>query len=506
MKKYLFLSVFAFVVATFQAQNVSYVPYHYIGCEYFTIENMMQQRDGDIVTCIYVADPNIVPMSLGDIVYKMSPNTLQFTDSLFIADTVPPYYLFAKDQCSEGNIRANFEYHEDCDSTFLRICHFPDNDLQVNHDMDVVVPLCDGAVLDYIDSYMVDSQGDLIVKYYKELSEGGFVCHIARFDCDGTLKHEALLPESQNFIRNMGVLSESPLKYYQWKCTMESNLTCYVIDSLFELKSSSVFNKILHEEHIGIGATVRDYFNFDGHTRVIPDGEDILIAAKYTNDTNYDPLTGEHGIAVARYNLRTMQRKNLIMFNDYPGAYEAMCDGFQKMSDGAIYLLYTELDTLQEQKTFAVKMDSDFNVEWKRYCQISEKVGLFSTAYCIPAKDEEGNEVMAISGDSYDFLNGQLGIFYFFLTHDGTVSVNESGIQVRPYCFYPNPVQARLQMQFSPDVQPKQIELYDLQGRMVRVQRSSFGSIDMSRLPAGAYMLRVTLEDGTVYSDKVVKE
>ena len=61
-------------------------------------------------------------------------------------------------------------------------------------------------------------------------------------------------------------------------------------------------------------------------------------------------------------------------------------------------------------------------------------------------------------------------------------------------------------MQFSPDVQPKQVELYDLQGRLLRTQRSSFGSIDMSQLLAGAYMLRVTLEDGKVFSDKVVKE
>ena len=84
--------------------------------------------------------------------------------------------------------------------------------------------------------------------------------------------------------------------------------------------------------------------------------------------------------------------------------------------------------------------------------------------------------------------------------------MNESGIEVRPYCFYPNPVKSQLQMQFSPDVQPKQVELYDMQGRLLRTQRSSFGSIDMSQLPAGAYMLRVTLEDGKVFSDKVVKE
>jgi hypothetical protein len=89
---------------------------------------------------------------------------------------------------------------------------------------------------------------------------------------------------------------------------------------------------------------------------------------------------------------------------------------------------------------------------------------------------------------------------------DGLLSLPETDVQVRPYAFYPNPVQAQLQMQFSPDVQPKQVELYDLQGRLVRMQSSGFESVDMSRLPAGAYMLRVTLEDEKVFSDKVVKE
>ena len=36
--------------------------------------------------------------------------------------------------------------------------------------------------------------------------------------------------------------------------------------------------------------------------------------------------------------------------------------------------------------------------------------------------------------------------------------------------------------------------------------RETSNNIDMSQLPAGTYTLRVTLEDGKTYSDKVVKE
>ena len=103
-----------------------------------------------------------------------------------------------------------------------------------------------------------------------------------------------------------------------------------------------------------------------------------------------------------------------------------------------------------------------------------------------------------------DQTEAELFVLKFFA--DGSLSVSEKESFVRPYAYYPNPVKAQLLMQFSPDVQPKQIELYDLQGRLVRTQSKAFESIDMGQLPAGTYTLRVTLEDGKVFSDKVVKE
>ena len=181
--------------------------------------------------------------------------------------------------------------------------------------------------------------------------------------------------------------------------------------------------------------------------------------------------------------------------------------GLKKMSDGTVYFVYKE-NGYPAESVIVVKMDVNLNVEWKRFCK-TDNVAMSSPFRLPPVivEDAQGNETgVAWTGGGKIIGTEKQGFTYFFLTHDGTVGVNESGMEIRPYCFYPNPVQAQLQMQFSPDVQPKQVELYDLQGRLVRVQRSSFGSIDMSRLPAGAYMLRVVLEDGKTYSDKVVKK
>ena len=94
----------------------------------------------------------------------------------------------------------------------------------------------------------------------------------------------------------------------------------------------------------------------------------------------------------------------------------------------------------------------------------------------------------------------------FALHHDGTVGVSEGDVIVHPYTLYPNPAQSQLRMALSPDVQPSLVELYDLQGRRILSQGNAFERIDMSRLPVGIYTLRVTLQDGQVFSDKVVKE
>ena len=60
-------------------------------------------------------------------------------------------------------------------------------------------------------------------------------------------------------------------------------------------------------------------------------------------------------------------------------------------------------------------------------------------------------------------------------------------------------------LQYSPDTTPTQIELYDLQGRMVRSQRNDLENLNLQGLSSGTYTMHVTLENGKVFSDKVVK-
>ena len=520
MKRLLFLLIPAFAALALQAQNNAQkndlyeIMSHNMGEYSFTIENFMRQHDGDFLFCTFVSIEGPTPYSpigVGNIFYKVSPTTLIVTDSLFVDDPNPSYYLFAPNPIGEGNIRANFEYVEECDSTFLRICHFPDNNLTINHEEDIVVPVCAGFAFGEFDSHTIDCRGDLIMEYFTIRPDGGYDEHIARFGPDGTLKHQTLLYENQNIvIPKLRVFKESPLQYYQWKSNSAQNLSLIVIDSLFH-KNTIVLSKMLRETVIDtLNNKEYEYLAFNVDTEVIPvGGNDVLVAAQYKCDTNFNPIAAENGVAVAKYDIRTMRLKDYIVFNDYTGWDNgARCLGLKQMSDGTVYFLYKE-NGYPEESFVAVKMDTDFNVEWKRFFKTDNirfvwGIPLFSP---ILYEDEQGEEQGVSWAAGGTDANNAMYLIYFFLNHDGAVnSLNEGIIDMRPYTFYPNPVKEQLRMQFSPDVQPKQIELYDLQGRLVRTQSKAFESIDMSQLPAGTYTLRVTLEDGKTYSDKVVKE
>ena len=152
------------------------------------------------------------------------------------------------------------------------------------------------------------------------------------------------------------------------------------------------------------------------------------------------------------------------------------------------------------------KLDDNLQVIWCKPYTIPE---LYLEAHNLIATSDGGCLVVGsvTRGFEMPYSFGEREEWFVLkLNADGTVGTDEDNLVVRPYAFYPNPVKEQVLMQFSPDVQPAQVELYDLQGRLVRTQRSNFEHIDMGQLPAGTYTMRVVLENGMVYSDKVVKE
>lgn len=152
-------------------------------------------------------------------------------------------------------------------------------------------------------------------------------------------------------------------------------------------------------------------------------------------------------------------------------------------------------------RTVICKFDTDLNLIWKRWYGEAFGRGVATGA--------------TLTSDGGCFLSGYGGpqapytadAYVLKITSEGYCVLKENEEpQLRPYCFFPNPVKGQLHMEFSPDVQPLSVELYDQQGRLVGIQNNSFESVEMWQLPSGTYTLRIIMEDGTSYSDKVVKQ
>ncbi len=525
MKKNLLLFALVLMASALQAQtlyrDLYWLKYHDKTDFFYEIYNSMQQRDGDHIIDVYLYedDGNGDGVPFGRTCYKISSTTQEaIVDSLFVADTSQHFTFLARHPQGEGNIRAAFEYHNDCDSSFVRISHFTDDNLLANPEEDIVVPVCEGVTWEGRYSSLIDSRGDLVMTYFKPRDQMFSDQYIVRIGLDGTLKHQALLIENQMpDVNPLRELKDSPLQYYQWhylSSLYDNNLPVDMIDSTFN-KNTVTLNRILNSELIladtigNLYVYVYDYLTINNNTEVIPvGGDDVLVAAEYTHDTNFYAMTQDCGVAVAKYDLHTAQLKSYVVFNDNHGYYSSGYPmGLKMMDDGTVYFIYKEYG-FPEESVVIVKMDINLNVEWKRFCKTGismlpplESPNVFENA----AGDEKG-----VTWCGYAIMDGnydKLGWVYFMLYHDGTVGgVTDGDIIVRPYAYYPNPAKDELHLQFSPDVTPTQIELYDLQGRLVRTQRNGLETLEMNGLPSGTYTMRVTLKDGKVFSDKVIRE
>ena len=524
MKNHLLLLVLAFATSALQAQyrdDMYSLMYRDTTGYYNSILNTMQQRDGDYIIDIYLSEDigNYESVPFGRMCYKISSVTHTVTDSLFVADTAWSPTFLARNPQGEGNIRTIFEYHEDCDSTFVRISHFPDNDLYANPEEDVVVPLCEGVTWEGRFGSLIDSSGDLIITYYKERIETSDQ-YIARIGLDGTLKQQALLTEDLTFdIGSLRMLKESPLQYYQWHGGDNfpyTNLDVYLIDSLFH-RDTVTLNGILSKELVTphpydtiYNIYEYEYLTINNETEVIPvEGDDVLVAAQYTHDTNFYASTQDCGVAVAKYDLSTKQLKGYAVFNDfhwYGSTGYPM--GLKMLEDGTVYFMYKEHGHPDESVNI-VKMDTNLNVEWKRFCK-TEHININPPLNPSIVFEDEAGEEKGVAWCGYACKDGnydKIGWVLFFLNHDGPVNdLSELGIQVRPYTFYPNPTKTELHLQYSPDVQPTRIDIYDMQGRTVHSQHNNLKTLNMEGFARGSYILRVTLERGQTFSDKLVKE
>ena len=509
MKKNILLFFIVLVAFHVSAQTIDSIPHYNLGPHSAQASTYMKMSDGSILDGILIADEYPFD-AIGYVMHKVSQHDsgLAVTNTLFLPYEQLPWHLTAKDPQGEGNILAEFYDYPDQSGCALKIRRF-DNELHLDT-TETIVPLADfyGGSTDPF----LDPNDDIVFSYY-DYSFSPSVYNIVRIGLDGTIKHQ-ISHDSLGFLTNrkkhLKLFCESPLTYCYWGTYYEQlkedsavrdYVYCYLLDSLFNVTKLYILPRMSDSP---------DYVNYknDGYTARLMgwDNGCFFESRSYNRSYNLYPFIEDDGVAVMKYDsdFNLLARRKFLSepYLQYTN-YGARPIGLERSKDGYIYFAYFTHDWYKPSQVSVVKMDSDLNIIWQRHCLEREKGRLYGNMLVL---DDNSVAVMGTSNITDATGNVEHSETFYIIVHDDYDALGEQGIIVRPYAYYPNPAQDELHLHYSPDVTPTQIELYDLQGRLVRTQRNGLENLEMNGLPSGAYTMRVMLEDGKVFSDKVIRE
>ena len=493
------------------AQTLDSIAHHFperlLGVD---MRNMLALRDGTVVVNCQLFDSDEQFNYIGDygnLLYKVDPIGPHIIDSVFIEDHDLNFYLIERNPFGNDNIYATAVRDTNNLRTDLRISFFDDN-LNFKEDQEVCVPLLEGEVSRPLwDSYYLDPNGDILVHLYVSSTEN--MDHFFLVGLDGTMKAHSVTPHGEisvnyrNGLDNMTAFNREPIEHCYFGAR-KTNWSFHVVllDSLLNPRE----DLLLDDAPSGYKY---DYGYND--QMIVEDGGTVLVTTRFAEKQNSD----KNGVRVSRYDKESLNSIKTVFFKTWPmvqvGPVTFGCAfpiGLVTSDDGSVYYAYSTQDPVAGHvgQIAVVRMDHDLNVIWERFCL--EPEGYSREASNIVLTDDG---IVAVCGYNHAIYNttGTLvtppNFFFLFLDNDG-VGLFESDAKMRPFFCYPNPVDDRFHVSYSPDVKPERVELFDLQGRLLRSQGNPTADIDMGNLPAGTYTVRISLDNGKTYSEMVMKK
>ncbi len=458
--------------------------------------NLLENKDGTLMFRTLMCNPNTYD-EWQHLIYKTTPEG-EILDSLIIDGAADYSYFFRNPLDTDSYILTEDHWtFNEIDSVYTSNFRMIFVDANLNINDDISVPLYDADLsLYYVswDRWFIDPQNDFIISFWTDNEH-----HFRRVGLDGTLKtahddtsifnpnyeSEVQQPGGDSLLiyssMGFGTFSESPLTYYLLGGYYPSSgpwpIVGYLFDADFNLIDSHLYELI------------DENFAYDGgnNEHIIPlENDSYLIAIQAAR---LSPSAS--GVAVAQLDMN----HNLIKASPLFGTSNCFPRETLIAEDGTVYQLY---DNEGQYKASLARLDGDLNLNWD---------------LVLP-----GNQTMAYWGTSLIMLgNGDIAVAYLgrksmrycatiVILHDDYDSTPEMTSVERPFTLYPNPVKNQLNITFAEGTEPESVHLFDLQGRMVGTKCNGLESIDMSALSAGVYMLRITMNDGASYYEKVIKK
>ena len=470
--------------------------------------NVLELNDGSIIevenqcTVEYPdGDCGVIINTFGTNIIKMDESAA-ITDSLFVEFPCPGQSaslscLLAKNPHESGSyILADF-YHNEQDGKYHYAAIFFDDDLNVTDAIDEPFKY-DNVHLDNISQIFIDHNNDLVfcannsgenivfIKIdiygkllgilYSELSSDNYRSDTPAFIYD----------EEQN---QYGFLFQN-IAVHEWGWSEGGAMTVIVLDENMDIIMNKGLYSLTNKIHLAS--------RLDGAHKIIslPDGN-FAMFARVINTSN-----GKESMQLSKLN-RDFELMQYVTFAEGESFAVSIDDCMELGEDGSIYVVWCvvgDYDT-DETEEYVAYVDSDFNIQWERRYFVTEGSVIGAvTLYSTIIRENGG---LVIGGYNIDWNALIMYPILFVVDGEGEL-VSEHFNSFRPYSFYPNPANEVINIRFSPDVNAEKVEIYGMDGKLYHEQNFNMETVDVNSLSRGIYMMKVTFDNGSAYTDKIV--
>ena len=382
---------------------------------------------------------------------------------------------------------------------------FFDNDLNILEE--VSAPLYSSKDYGYseYESYLLDSENNIVVRI-GDGSDNKFM--FVKMDMYGKILNEKeVLIETEDPILRIPyhplcVYNEEPLQYGFAFSTHTNGvdvekLTVVVLDSDFnvvEIKEDLINNTGGTDLRSNIEGLDDDSYIVSTNDFRMENGDKInsVVLSKFDKEHNlinsfeYYQLTN----LFPYFFTPEMPYKNIITTDDGIYWIHAFDEVVYDIWGGCVYISY---------------FDKDLNLKWKQ--RLYELRGDAHDAYIQSATVRDNGDLL-ISMVAFGQLIEDTGnvLVTMLIKNEGDIlDITENTTSIKPYYVYPNPAEDVISLNCSSEVACERVEIYSLDGRLCHSQNFNLKTINIEELSSGVYMMKVVLDNGNSYTEKIVK-
>ncbi len=287
------------------------------------------------------------------------------------------------------------------------------------------------------------------------------------------------------------IISKNPLRYGFITCSRHPSYG----DITYIEEYDEMFNRIARHPLYRVGQY--DHVRYYGHINGKYLNDDSFIVTIPAHETSY-PYKYYNFIIKFNHDFQVVEQFQFA-YGNCDVAMPLMPHNIAVTDDGRIYIVWTARQQYKLELTVEY-LDFDLNV-------LDEVVCFGYRALLNYGLVVRSNGGLAISGwlyesDSQFYQSSKIYAVIF----DEKLSASEISFSGNPFICHPNPAKDVISISFAENSGCNSIAIYSIDGRLVKLQNFNSGTIDVSGLSSGVYVMKVRMADGSEFTERIVKE